>query len=42
MIGPRLGPYEVVAKLGAGGPPALNAASGRSYGGSAVAKETTR
>jgi hypothetical protein len=32
MIGAKLGPYEVVAKLGAGGPPSLNAAYGRSYG----------
>jgi len=31
----RLGLYEVVAKLGEGGPPWLNAAFGRSYGGSA-------
>jgi hypothetical protein len=39
--GSRVGPYEVVAKLGEGGPPSLNAAFGRSYGGSTVAMERT-
>jgi len=40
--GTKLGPYEVVSSLGAGGPPPLNAACGRSSGGSPEAKETTR
>ena len=40
--GTRLGPYEIEAAIGAGGPPSLNAACGRSSGGSTVAKETTR
>ena len=40
--GTRVGPYDIVAALGAGGPPSLKAACGRSYGGSTVAKETTR
>jgi hypothetical protein len=42
MIGKTLGPYQIVAKLGAGGPPSLNAAVGRSSGGSPEAEETTR
>jgi len=36
--GTRLGPYEVLAKIGEGGPPLLIAASGRSFGASAVAQ----
>jgi hypothetical protein len=30
--GTRIGPYEIVTAIGAGGPPSLNAAGGRSYG----------
>ena len=30
--GTRLGPYEVLSKAGAGGPPTLSATCGRSYG----------
>jgi hypothetical protein len=32
VIGQTIGPYVVVAKLGEGGPPSLNAACGGSYG----------
>jgi hypothetical protein len=41
MIGSMLGPYEIVAKLGEGGPPPLNAACGRSYGESRRSQERT-
>jgi hypothetical protein len=41
-VGASVGPYEIVSLLGVGGPPSLNAAFGRSSGGSPEAKETTR
>ena len=37
----RLSPYEIVAKLGEGGPPSLAARFARSYGGSTRARERT-
>ena len=36
-----LGSYEIISKLGEGGPPPLSAACGRSYGGSTEAMERT-
>jgi len=39
--GARLGPYEILAKLGEGGPPSLTAAFGRSFGGSTITMERT-
>jgi hypothetical protein len=42
MIAESIGSYRILGKLGEGGPPSLNARFARSYGGSTVAKETTR
>jgi hypothetical protein len=39
--GVRLSQYEILAPLGAGGPPPLNAAFSRGYGASTVAMERT-